>query len=131
MKIGNVLISALAACATAGFASVINCSYDLAGRLTAADHGGGRSISYAYDAAGNLVQSSQGAPGLVFDLATPGQLTLSWPAAPSGFVLESSPAIGLAAVWTAVGTTPVQSGNQLSVIVPISGGAKFYRLRKI
>jgi hypothetical protein len=51
------------------------------------------------------------------------ELTLSWPASATGFVLESSPALAPAA-WSPVGGV---SGN--SVTVSPSGAAGFYRLR--
>jgi len=111
-------------------ASTINYTYDPAGRIISADLGAGKSISYAYDSAGNLIQSSQPAPGLVVGAIVNSQVTISWPAAPGGFVLESSFALGAGALWTDAGITPVPNGNQLTVTISLTGPTKFYRLRK-
>lgn len=42
--------------APAAAAATISYTYDTAGRLTKADYGGGRAITYAYDSNGNLLQ---------------------------------------------------------------------------
>lgn len=41
--------------ATALYAGTVNYNYDTAGRLIRADYGSGVSISYSYDASGNLL----------------------------------------------------------------------------
>ena len=116
----------------AASASNITYTYDPAGRLVAADQGAGKSISYAYDNAGNLVQSSQPAPGIVIGPVVGNQVTLSWPAAPGDFILESSLALDASAVWTEVGDTPTANGNRLMVTLSMMPGqTTFYRLRKL
>ena len=102
-------------------------SYDAAGRIVAADYGAGKSISYAYDHAGNLVQWSQPAPGIVVGLLAGNQLTLSWPAAPAGFRLQSTSALGPGAVWSGVPVAPVQTGN-LNFVTVTTAGTTFFRL---
>ena len=102
-------------------------SYDAAGRIVAADYGGGKSISYAYDHAGNLVQWFQPAPGIVVDSLAGSQLTLFWPAAPAGFRLQSTSALGASAVWSDVLVTPVQMGN-LNLVTVTVAGTTFFRL---
>jgi YD repeat-containing protein len=111
-------------------ASTVSYTYDPAGRLITADYGGGKSASYAYDNAGNLLQSSTPAPGLIIGPLVSGQFTLSWPATPGGFVLQSAGSIGPSAVWNNVGLTPVLTGNLYSVILTPATPATFYRLKK-
>ncbi|MGV3772803.1 MAG: LamG domain-containing protein, partial [Verrucomicrobiales bacterium] len=56
-------------------------------------------------------------------------LVISWPAAATGFVLESTTALGAGATWTPVaGAT--QNGQNMEVSVPMEGNARFFRLRK-
>lgn len=56
---------------------------------------------------------------------TANELTISWPAAATGFVLESSPVVGAGAAWSMV---PGVTGN--SVTVTPSESAQLYRLRQ-
>jgi hypothetical protein len=77
-----------------------------------------------------------GAPLLSVAFAGPNSVLISWPAPSAGFVLQQSPNLGFPFIinggpetsWTdttnAVTTTPVS--NQ--VLVPFSGGSRFYRL---
>jgi hypothetical protein len=58
--------------------------------------------------------------------ATDSQVTLSWPADASAYVLEFSPAVGDAANWQPV--TPAPAGN--SFTTPFNQPLRFYRLRK-
>jgi hypothetical protein len=58
-----------------------------------------------------------------------GNALLTWPVAIAGFTLQTSPALGPNAQWTAVGTAPVTEGGLLKVTAPLTGTA-FYRLRK-
>jgi len=55
-------------------------------------------------------------------------LSLSWPAAATGFALES--ATNLNGPWQPVGTTSVPVGDQLTVPVQATDAARFYRLKK-
>ncbi len=111
-------------------ASTIAYTYDPAGRLVAADYGAGKSASYAYDNAGNLIFSSQPSPGLLVSRSSASQINLVWPAAPGGFVLEGSPTLGADAVWTSVGATLTSSGNFWTATISIVGSVQFYRLHK-
>ena len=54
-----------------------------------------------------------------------GSVTLTWPAAASGFVLESTAILTPGSAWTAV---PGTSAN--SITISISPENRFYRLRK-
>ena len=127
----HVFPTLLAALALSASARVISYTYDPAGRLISADYGTGKSISYAYDNAGNLLQLSQPAPAIIVGSLVGNQLTLSWPASPAGFILETSLTIGAGAVWsTNVGAAPIANGDFLTVTLPVSGIAQFYRLRK-
>lgn len=55
-----------------------------------------------------------------------GQVTLSWPATGTGFILESTPVLGKAATWTQVH----EADGKLTVTLPASQSTLFYRLRK-
>jgi YD repeat-containing protein len=111
-------------------ASSVVYTYNPAGRIIAADYGGGKSISYAYDNAGNLIVSSQPAPGLVVSRATTSQINLFWPAAPSGFGLYSSGGLGASAQWNFSGAMQFQAGD-LNVVTQAFGPTNtFYRLQK-
>jgi alpha-L-arabinofuranosidase len=66
-------------------------------------------------------------PQLVSSVAS-GQLVLNWPASASGFVLESCTNLGSGA-WTTVAGTNQLSGLQWTASVPMSGDARFFRLR--
>ncbi|MBI3415999.1 MAG: RHS repeat protein [Verrucomicrobia bacterium] len=105
-------------------------TYDPAGRLVSADYGAGKSASYAYDNAGNLLQSSQPAPGLLIGALAGNQVTLSWPAASAGFVLQTSPSLGSGAQWIDVSVTPAAEGNLSVVTINVGSETQFYRLRK-
>lgn len=59
-----------------------------------------------------------------------GTLTLSWPASANGFVLELTSALGSAASWTQVPTTPVRDNGNLKITIPNPQGTSFYRLKK-
>jgi YD repeat-containing protein len=109
-------------------ASNIAYTYDAAGRLITTDYGANRTASYAYDNAGNLLQSATPAPGLTVVSLIGNQLTLSWPISPGGFVLQSASSINPGAVWNNVGATPVPSGNLNSVTLTLNA-TTFYRLK--
>jgi YD repeat-containing protein len=110
-------------------ASNITYTYDAAGRIVAADYGSGKSTSYAYDNAGNLLQNSQPTPGITVVSFVGNQLTLAWPISPGGFVLQSASAANPGAVWSNVVVTNLQSGNLNSVTLTL-GATTFFRLKK-
>jgi hypothetical protein len=58
-----------------------------------------------------------------------GNLVISWSAAATGFVLESTTALGPGATWNAV-TGVTTNGGQSQASVPLQGKAQFFRLRK-
>lgn len=111
-------------------AGTITYTHDPVGRLVSADYGAGTTISYAYDNAGNLVQFSQPSPGLAPGPIVNNEFTLSWPAAPAGFVLEMSATLGPAAVWQPVTIAATPAGNQYVVRLPLAGHTTFFRLHK-
>jgi YD repeat-containing protein len=111
-------------------ASTITYTYDPAGRIVAADYGAGKSTSYAYDNAGNLLQSSQPSPGLIVGPIVNGQFSIAWPSAPGGFVLESTPSLGGVAIWSPVGVVPTQVVNRNVVTLSVTPTNKFFRLHK-
>jgi YD repeat-containing protein len=105
-------------------------TYDSAGRLLLANFGAGHSASYAYDNAGNLLLSSAPAPGIIIGPLVAGQLTLSWPALPSGFVLQKSATLGPTASWSTVTARTNQVGNLITVIIAVGPESDFYRLQQ-
>lgn len=57
-----------------------------------------------------------------------GSLSISWPAEPSGFVLESSTNLS-PANWVPVAASPVLTNNQYIQSMPITGTNQFFRLQ--
>jgi hypothetical protein len=61
--------------------------------------------------------------------SSPTAISLSWPTAATGFVLQESTDPSLsAASWSAVAAAPVVANNENVVSVPSSGTKRFYRL---
>jgi hypothetical protein len=61
---------------------------------------------------------------------TSGGYTFNWPSYAPGFTLKSSPSLGSAAVWNAVGGTPVISNGWYWLTAPASGTNAFFRLSR-
>jgi hypothetical protein len=59
-----------------------------------------------------------------------GNLTLNWPLASAGLTLESSPSLGVDAVWTPVTTTPAILGTNNQVTLLPTNAVSFFRLRR-
>jgi alpha-L-fucosidase len=57
-----------------------------------------------------------------------GAMTLTWPIAASGFMLQSSPALGSDSTWTPVVGTPSIAGPSKQVTVPLTNSVMFFRL---
>ena len=57
-----------------------------------------------------------------------GTLTLSWPVAATNFVLQTADSLGAPGKWQLVGITPLVSGTQKVVNLPIATGNRFFRL---
>jgi hypothetical protein len=57
-------------------------------------------------------------------------LNLSWPSYAIGFVPESSPALGNAAVWTPWPQTPVLNNDRWQLTLSATNSAQFFRLRR-
>lgn len=55
---------------------------------------------------------------------------VSWPALATGYQLQSATNL-VSAGWSGVTQTLSTNGSQLSVLVPVSGGQKFFRLKKL
>lgn len=73
-------------------------------------------------------QSSVTEVPLAASLTATGERRLSWPASALGFGLESSAT--LSGAWSPVSGTPQVAGVQLTLTVPTTGTANFYRLKK-
>jgi hypothetical protein len=56
-----------------------------------------------------------------------GNVVMTWPIYPAGFMLESSPVVGSNISWTGVNIAPAVTKNQNSVTV-IPSGSQFFRL---
>lgn len=56
-------------------------------------------------------------------------LSLSWPIAASGFILESSTNLVPPIAWSAVTDIPATNGQNNVVSIPMTGSAAYYRLR--
>jgi beta-xylosidase len=61
---------------------------------------------------------------------TPAGWNLSWPACAVGFALETSPALGGSAVWTAVPASPAINNDLWQITIPTTNSTRFYRLRR-
>jgi hypothetical protein len=57
-------------------------------------------------------------------------VALTWPAYPTGFVLESAPSLNAPTTWTAVNLTPLLTNQQNRVVVNSAAGAQFFRLSR-
>jgi hypothetical protein len=89
----------------------------------------GNSVSLAV--VGEPTAASGGAvlPSLAVALEG-GRVVLSWSASATGFILETSPALGASANWQPVSVTPSTTNGQSSVSVPPNAQTSFYQLRK-
>jgi len=110
-------------------ASTISYTYDAAGRIVAAGYGTGKSISYAYDNAGNQLLSSQPAPGLLISRPSANQLNLYWPSVPGSLSLYYSSSLGTGAQWHISLAIPTPLGNLNVVTQALSPFTTFYRLQ--
>lgn len=59
-----------------------------------------------------------------------GNVELSWPANATGYVLETSSALGATASWTAVATTPTEASGVKKVTLTPASGTAFFRLKR-
>lgn len=56
------------------------------------------------------------------------KLTPCWPDPGTGYRVESTPSLLPPINWSNVGGTSQTSGGSISIVLPITGGQKFYRL---
>lgn len=77
----------------------------------------------------NAIQLVQVLPNLT-TTRSGGTVTIAWPYAAYGFVLESRPTLG-PDVWTIVGAAPNPITDAGSINVSATGDSRFYRLRKL
>ena len=70
-------------------------------------------------------------PAFTFGRATNGSggLALTFPPEATGFVLESSPTLGVGAVWTVVTNLATLPNGQIILPIDPAAGLLFYRLR--
>jgi len=57
-------------------------------------------------------------------------VSISWPTAAAGFVLETTDSLSEATNWIPEATIPLPLGDQNAVTIKIGSGAKFFRLKK-
>ena len=77
------------------------------------------------------VWSSAGEPPLGSFPAAGNQLRILWPAAASGYVLQSAPSLVPPVAWMNVVAAPTDDGGSKALIVDTSSGGQFYRLLKL
>jgi hypothetical protein len=68
-------------------------------------------------------------PALSVNLAA-AKVVLAWPTNAPGFLLESSSSLSISNAWTTLSDSVLIVGSQYTVTNAISGGTKFYRLRR-
>jgi hypothetical protein len=61
---------------------------------------------------------------------TGAEVRISWPAAAVGYLLETTPHVGVT-VWEAASQTPVVVNGQFTVTVPATAAEQYFRLRKV
>jgi hypothetical protein len=79
------------------------------------------------------IEASNGPPPVPPSLqmiASGGQVMVSWPAAATSFVLESSPALGAAASWVRVTDGIAIANGNFVCSKPATAAAEFFRLRQ-
>jgi hypothetical protein len=93
-------------------------------------------VENARDLAGNAMNSvtltftaGGDAPSLAISLSG-GDVTISWPAPSTGFVLEENNDLTGAAAWTPVSGTPTVVAGRNTLTVTRAGTMKFFRLRQ-
>ena len=69
-------------------------------------------------------------PQLSSERLLPNQVLISWPANPSGYLLQSSPSLPGTGLWDAVTNGPGPSGTRRFVTNAVEGDARFYRLKR-
>jgi hypothetical protein len=77
------------------------------------------------------VWSNAGEPPLGSFPAAGNQLRILWPAAASGYVLQSAPSLVAPVAWMNVVAAPTDDGGSKALIVDTSSGGQFYRLLKL
>lgn len=79
----------------------------------------------------SLIAAAQtpGAPLLTVALTQTNTVVVSWPSPSTGFTLQQNSIVGTAN-WTDTGLTASDNGTTMSVVVPVTPGSKFYRLKK-
>ena len=114
--------------------------------------GGGTSTGAVYSVSGTIGQADAGRMsggnfsleggfwGIVAAIQTPGSpllrialtgsntILVAWPAPATGFVLQQSSGLGNPN-WQDATNVPIVAGGERQVVVPASGGSRFFRLR--
>ncbi len=122
-------VTVFLAMGAAGDPTTISYTYNSGDRLVGVDYGANQTSSYTYDPAGNLLGSDAPVPSLLPGPgADPAHITLTWPAFPPGFVLETTPRLDGSSPWRTVAATATQTGDNYTIAVAL-GQTAFYRLR--
>jgi uncharacterized repeat protein (TIGR03803 family) len=69
-----------------------------------------------------------GRPRLRLQSTSTNTVFLSWPSPATGFALEENDTL-TTTNWTSISQVPANDGTRKSVIIPVSSGARFYRLK--
>jgi hypothetical protein len=118
------------------------------------DSGGGTSTDSVYSVSGTIGQPEAGGPLTVDDFSLVGgfwaildsgespnsrvlsialtatnTVLISWPSPNAGLVLQQNAEL-TTANWTDVAQTPADDGTTVSLVLPLSGGATYFRLRR-
>ena len=83
---------------------------------------------YCYDTVFNVSASPTPVPQLYVGIASTNSVVLSWAVSPDPFILQESCDLSTTN-WTTVTNTPAVKGQQNQVVLPISPGNRYYRLR--
>ncbi len=90
----------------------------------------GEDVAASYAAGPNTLPVPTVKPTLTVAVST-GKVVIGWPVAATGFALQSTPALGTGAVWTAVDiSSAVEASGQKKLTVTPDGLGRFYRLTK-
>ena len=116
---------------TAGGGTSSNAQFTVSGSVGQHDSGGAMrggsfSLTSGFWSIITAVQTP-GAPLLTIQLNGPTGVTLSWPAAPSGFILQQNSSLGTAN-WGEVTNAIISGAGVNEVNVSFSRGNNFYRL---
>jgi hypothetical protein len=99
------------------------------GQVEGGPSGGGSFSLFSEFDPGLIAGPPAATPSISISYALSDTVVLTWPASFSSFVLQQKGDLSLSA-WTNTGQSPTASGASLTLALPISGKAQFFRLVK-